>query len=780
MPGQDSQATKHKVCAGIDVVAIAAFARPSRSIAQRALMTLALILAGDAAAIAQDAGSSSSGELGEIVVTAERRRERLQDVPISVSAVSGNTLENLGLKTFDDYAALIPNLAQATGTAEGVTQTRAIAIRGVSGPNTTAVYLNDTPIPISTDPRAIDIERVEVLRGPQGTLFGDAAMGGTVRFVTREPSTEKLSGMVEAEGSYTDHGGGGYDVDGRVNIPLIPEQLALLVTAYSAFDPGVFTRTWGDALDPRSPSLPTYDPGTAAYPAGQKDHVGAKQETGLAATLRYTPSWASGLAVTPMFIYQRSSGNGYPTADYAPENFFQKRPLDVAEGTNDTWSFGSLTAREEADFGHFIVSGSFFDRQAIDNEDGTEALSQVFLNLPVYLNAPIPTIVDFKYWTGEARFESTFKSPVQFVAGVFSTNQTQVYLENWVVPGLNQASGGAFGTDLAFWTHFPSAFREHAAFINVTYQVTTALQLSAGVRESHLEDDSDYMGNGVINGGYSNSPLRHTESHTAPRYAAKYEFSPNHMVYASAANGYRVGGANAPLPPICNPYLQQYGVPIPVPPYKSDTLWSFEVGTKNAWIDNRIQSRFAVYRINWNNIQQSVEFPCEFGYTANAGYATSKGSELEIDTRPLDHLLVSLAGGYEDAKITEASNITRTVVGQALQGVPRWTGSVISQYTVPFDTRSAFIRGDWTYTGFRRSYIVELPPNGLPEPSYSITNLRMGIDQNPWEVALFVHNLFDKLGTIGDLFAETSQIPGRPRFFVTRPRTFGIQVQRNF
>jgi outer membrane receptor protein involved in Fe transport len=481
-----------------------------------------------------------------------------------------------------------------------------------------------------------------------------------------------------------------------------------------------------------------------------------------------------------MYLYQRYKTNAYPIADYTPDNFFQKRPYDVAEGAVDTWSFGSLTIKQEEPFGHFILSGSQFYRSAIDNEDGTEALALVFLPASVYLPAPIPTNENFTYWTGEARFESTFKGPVQFVAGIFGTTQSSLYQETWVVPGLDAAHGGAFGTDLAFWTQIPAAFRERAAFIHVTYQATKQLELSAGVRQSKLEHDNDYIANGVINGGYANVPLTSKESHTSPRFGARYVLSANHMVYATAANGYRVGGPNTPLPPICDPYLQQYGIPIPVPPYKSDTLWSYEIGTKDAWSDNRVQSRFAVFRINWSDIQQGVEFPCQFGYTANAGYAVSKGAELELDTRPLEHLILSLKGGYTDARITEASKITRTVVGQTLQGVPMWTGSAIAQYTVPMGPRSAFFRGDWSYTGFRRSYIVELPPTGLPMNSYSIVNLRMGVDQDPWEVALFVRNLFNKLGTIGDLFEETSQVPGRPRLFVTRPRTYGLQIQRNF
>lgn len=251
----------------------------------RTQQCFSMVLVGLTALAAPVTGWSQSApavgdKLEEVIVTAQRRSEKLQDVPIAMSAISGVTLDNLGAKVFNDYAGTIPNLATGTGAgaggngnAFGVSSTRAIAIRGVAGNNTTGFYLNDTPMPMSLDPRVADIERIEVLRGPQGTLFGAGSMGGTVRLVTREPSVDRTSGKVDAEGSYVDHGGSGYSADGTLNAALIPGSVGLRVTAFSAFEPGLYTRTWGGTLDPRSPSI-AYPPGGA--PVGQKDHVGAE------------------------------------------------------------------------------------------------------------------------------------------------------------------------------------------------------------------------------------------------------------------------------------------------------------------------------------------------------------------------------------------------------------------------------------------------------------------------------------------------------------------------
>lgn len=731
--------------------------------------------------------ATSNEPLADIIVTAQRRSEKLQDVPISMSAVTGAALENFGDKTMNDYAATIPNLALSTGAgaggngnAFGVSSTRAIAIRGVFGNNTTGFYLNDTPIPMSLDPRVVDIDHVEVLRGPQGTLFGQGSMGGTVRLVTREPGLQEVYGKVAAEGTYVDHGGGGYSTNGTLNVPLIKDNVALRVSAYSAFDPGLYTRTWGGTLDPRSPILP-YPPGGPPS-VGQKDHVGAEQGEGFSATLKITPSALPGLSVTPMFMYQHTNTNGYPLADYSPNDFTQTRPLDVPEAVEDTWSFASLTARDQTSFGRFIVSGTYFYRRAYDLEDTTEANAIVFWGLPYYVAAPLPNTLDTRTWTGEARFESTFDGPVQFVLGVFDSTSERHFRENYYVPGLNAASGGAIGTDLEYVQDTPNADRERAAFVDVTYKPIPSVELSAGVRHAYLAHESAYTASGPLNGGVSAPPATYAnaeENDTAPRYTAKYQYAGNQMVYASAAKGFRIGGTNSALPPICDADLAALGLKNGAS-FNSDSLWSYEVGSKNSFADDRVRTRLAAYRINWTGIQQSVYLSCTFNVVANSGAAVSKGAELEMDLALIDHLTLNLSAGYEDAQITQATAASRTVVGQALTGVPRWSGSATAQYTIPMGVRTGFVRAQWEYTGDRTSFNNVAPPEGRPLGSYALLNLRTGFNQGPWQLTLSCRNVFNKLGIIGDLIPEGAEIEGRPRYFVTRPRTIGLELQREF
>ncbi len=749
------------------------------------------VLIGLLATIAASPGQSqnapvTSDRLEEIIVTAQRREEKLQDVPISMSAITGTMLENLGAKTFDDYAGMIPNLSNGTGAgaggngnAFGVSSTRAIAIRGVAGNNTTGFYLNDTPMPMSLDPRIVDIEHVEVLRGPQGTLFGAGSMGGTVRLVTREPSVDTKSGKIDAEGSYANHGGAGYSAEGVYNAALVPGTVGLRMVAFSAFEPGLYTRTWGGPLDSRSPIIP-YPPGGA--PVGQKDHVGAEQSTGLSISLKFTPGTVPGLTVTPMYMYQHTNSNGYPLADYTPDNFTQTRPLNVPEAVEDTWWLGGLTLKQDAKFGRFIVSGTYFHRDAYDLEDTTDSHAIIFWGLPYYVPAPLPNTMLTTTWTGEARFESTFSGPLQFVAGVFDSLSDRKFQEYYYAPGLNVASGGTIGTDLEYTQNTPNTDRQRAAFIDVTYKPTAAMQFSAGVRRAYLEHEGAYTATGPLNGGTSGPPETygiHGENNTAPRFTAKYEFAPNQMLYASAAKGFRIGGANSKLPPICDADLAALGIKNG-DPFNSDSLWSYEIGSKNSWAGDRVRSRFAAYRIDWKNIQQSVYLPCTFNVVANSGAAESKGFEFEMDMAVIEHLTLNLAAGYEDAKITEATVQSRTVVGQPLTGVPKWTGSAIAHYTIPLNGRSAFIIGQWEYTGSRVTFNNVAPPTGRPLDSYSLLDLRAGVNQGPLELALFVRNVFDERGVMGDLIPEGAELPGRPRLFVVRPRTAGVQLRWDF
>jgi iron complex outermembrane receptor protein len=243
------------------------------------------------------------------------------------------------------------------------------------------------------------------------------------------------------------------------------------------------------------------------------------------------------------------------------------------------------------------------------------------------------------------------------------------------------------------------------------------------------------------------------------------------MIYADAAKGYRIGGTNGILPSICDTDLVAAGyTPGQTSTYLSDSLWSYEVGSKNSWFGGRMNTRVAAYRIDWSKIQQSVLLPCT--------YHVSTGAEFEADIAPIHGLNLTAAVGYDNAKITDSPEGSAFVAGQPLNGVPKWTASLLAEYTRPTEFGTAFVRGQYSYTGQSVSYATD--PDGIPRGSYSLVNLRLGITTGPWEAELFAKNLLDVRANLGDEQSEISALEGRARYLIAQPRTVGIEIKHSF
>jgi outer membrane receptor protein involved in Fe transport len=738
---------------------------------------MTILAAAICAALSASAAETGNDTLEAVIVTAERRSESIQDVPISVTAISGEALEKFSDVNFADYAHAIPNLSFGTGSDFGITNGRTITIRGITGGRyrngqaTTSFYIDDTPVPIALDPRVLDVERIEVLRGPQGTLFGSSAMGGTVRVITKPAEAQSVSGFVDAQAFDINHGGVGDDVSGTVNLPLIPNELGAKFSAYSTYKPGYFSREYGVVTTPGF-ALP---PGQTQ---GVDSHIASDTEYGGILTLHYTPSALPGLDVTPMVIYQDARGNGFPLADYSPDNLVQVRPLNIEESDQDEWVFSSLTARYKMDVGSIIASSAWFHRHTVDVEDNTEVSATYWGptyatgQLPAeYLASPAPSYLNIGTVTQEIRFESSFSFPVQIVAGLYYNHGKSHTGQDITEPVL---PGQPLYTYYPYIQDVPLSNNEAAEFGDVTYTVG-GLELSAGIRGSTLEYKKHNYWYGWINEGLTDAYSSHEEHSVTPRYTAKYQFTPEYMVYASAAKGFRQGGANS-IPDQCGASAGSY---------KSDSLWSYEVGSKDTLLDGRMNLRMAAYRIDWNNIQQSILLPCTYSVTENAGTATSTGAELEADLAPLHGLNVSLSLGYDNAKITSVpAGATGFVVGQALNGVPKTTASVLADYSVPTSFGSAFVRPQYSFTGRSISYsVIPVQDGGRPRDSYSMVDMHVGGITGPWEASLFAKNLFDVRANLGDEQSEVIELQSptvRPRYLIAQPRTVGIEVKYRF
>lgn len=767
-----------------------------KSVATRAAGTaVALALSGSialsippAAAAGADTSNEETG-LATIVVTAERRAESIQTVPLSVTAITGDMLAQFNATDFDDYAHMVPNLSFGTGNTFGISNGREITIRGIAGTNTTNYYLNDTPLPISIDPRAVDLQRIEVLRGPQGTLFGASAMGGTVRLITREPDLHKDFGSVDLQLYDINQGGLGYMASATYNLPLIDDQLAVLLSGYGTYSPGIFTGDYGLALPAQPAGAWPILSVPASQPLQSVSHLGNDVEDGMTLSMTYRPAGLEALSITPTLMHQDQSSNGMPLADYTTGNLTQIRPLNVRESVEDDWTFAGLNVKYAAGFGTFIESASFFKRYSRDLEDGSELISIGGYGGPpvptctagVYCASPSPNWVNTNQFTDEVRFESSFPGPVQLIAGGFFNKTRQSIISEEVLPY------DVFGNP-AFTENIPRVNQEAAGFASLTYTPVQAVELSAGLRQAHLEYSSIYIATGWINGGLgcvgdgcsSYSPATHAENATTPRFTAKFKFDEANMIYANAAKGYRVGGENSALPSICNADW-----PPGTSQYKSDSLWSYELGSKNTWMDGRINTRLAAYRIDWKQLQQSILLACSFHVTENVGAAVSKGGELEIDGTPLAGLYVNLGLGYENASITDSPVGSPLPDGSALNGVPKWTASLLGDYSFPMSFGKGFVRGQYNYTGSSISNnnpvsVADPTPAGRPRASYSLVNVFLGGKHESWEASVFVKNVFDVRGNLGDEQSEISELPGRPRWAITQPRTIGLDVKKQF
>jgi outer membrane receptor protein involved in Fe transport len=728
-------------------------------------------------ALRATAADTGGDTLEAVIVTAERRSESIQEVPLSVTAISGDTLAKFSDVNFTDYAHAIPNLSFGTGSDFGITNGRTVTIRGITGGRyrngqaTTSFYIDDTPVPLALDPRVLDLERIEVLRGPQGTLFGSSAMGGTVRLITKPAEAKSVSGYLDVQGFDINHGGAGYDLSGTVNLPLIPDELGVKFSAYTVYKPGYFSRQYGVVTTPGY-SLP---PGATA---GVDSHIASDTEYGGMLTLKYTPSALPGLEVTPMVIYQDSRANGFPLADFSPDNLVQVRPLNIEESSQDEWVFSSLSARYKMDFGSLIASSAWFHRHTTDTEDNTE-VSATFWGptyatglLPAeYLASPAPSFLNLTSITQEIRFESSFSFPVQMIAGLYYTHGKSHTGQDITEPVL---AGQPANLYYPYIQDVPLSNNEVAEFGDLTY-TAGGFELSAGVRGSTLEFKKHNYWYGWINEGTTDAYVSHEEHSVTPRYTAKYQFTPDYMLYASAGKGFRSGGTNS-VPSQCGPEGGSY---------HSDSLWSYEVGSKDTLFDGRMNLRAAAYRIDWKNIQQNILLQCTYSVTQNAGTATSTGAELEADIAPLHGLNMSLSLGYDDAKITSVpAGATGFVAGQALNGVPKVTASLLADYSVPTSFGTAFVRPQYSFTGRSVSYsVIPVQDGGRPRASYSMVDLHVGGTSGPWEAALFAKNLFDVRANLGDEQSEVIELQSpalRPRYLIAQPRTLGIELKYRF
>ena len=746
------------------------------------------------ACAADAAPATGTATLEEITVTATRVSENVQNVPMSITPITASTLQQAGVTDFQDYAHMVPNLTFSHSYGvEGAD----VAIRGIQGNGTVAFYVDDLAIDESMDPRLLDdVQRIEVLEGPQGTLFGARSMGGAVHIITQTPDTQKWSGAVNVQGTDSDPGRPGFQMDGYVNIPLIADTLALRISAFDGSTGPFIKRQW--LADP-TPALLSSLAGTTLTPSELSHYpldstlTARDNYRGGMASLLWTP--ADKLSVRAVFMNQVSNYNGWPvsdfevtptTSDYTANSLSQIRTFDIPEWEENSWWLAGVTVKYRTSIGELTSATGYVHETSDNYEDVTEWTNNVIF--PGLTPQPAP-ILSWNYshsFSEELRFASNPLGPFQFVSGIYVLRDSGVNGQNWAEPNfasyMVQDGYPPPYTNVGYYSNGLSQDFEDAVYGNLTYHVTSKLSITGGYRESHVFSTDYTPWSGFLVAGTSGGGGADVENVSTPKVSVQYQATPDVMYYALASKGFRPGGGQVAPPPdgCAQDYVNEGLTPGDLSKIGPDWLWNYEVGAKTESFDHRLLVNVDGYQINWSNIQQQSRFPiCGFTFDVNAGAARSRGAELTVAVAPLQGLQLSASVGYENAVLTESSATAGLPVGTPVQQVAPWTAAASAQYTYPITGFwNGLLRMDYNYTD--HSFSANNPPYLRLRPSYNLANVHAGVESDQWRFEAFVDNATNAHPNLGDSSSEAGEDPGRPRINTMTPRTYGIQVGYRF
>ncbi len=725
-------------------------------------------------------GSTDNDAAGiqEIIVTAEKRRESIQDVAIGITAISGEVIEKFKVNDFEDYVSLVPGLTTNFAGPVSNRGVRPIGLRGVqtvsstvvNGQNTVGFYINDTPIPIG-NPRLVDLERIEVLRGPQGTLYGSSSLAGTIKLVTKRPNLERVEGHMSAALSSVENAGEGYEVEGLINIPL-SQRAALRVSAYAEDQSG-----YVDFVDIDVFGVPT---GATA------SDVNSVTARGGRAALRF--DFTDSLRMNASFMYSKRTMD---SADFFTQGapgltVFGRFPMPKYDefglgDVNFEWALGPVTV---------VSTTSYFDSSNNEVGDITDTFSALLRPLPQIELRYTPYRNTNKELTHETRIVSNSDGAWQYVAGVFYTDRDEV--SSTRLPAYGKTSildVYPISADTLFRNRSPRERREMAAFGELSYRFTPHWTLAAGLRYFDFDFktlDELFGPEVLVRGGSSAIRGAAKEDGFVPKLRLEYRPADGYLMYATAAKGFRMGGANFPLPtnlPDCAAQVQAvFGTPTLPSAFESDSLWSYELGAKTRWLNGRLTANAAVFQIDWKDTQVASGTLCNFsGAVLNVGAVESRGFEFELQAVPVRGVTLGVSASYIDAHVVERlqkPGATRVFAeaGTPMPDIPEWSAAAIGEYEFPLSMSwQGFVRADYRYQTSRRAGFLFPSEKG----SFGLGNLRIGTTDDRWTVSLYVENVTDEHPSLSGVPAVAT-LAGRGVDNTLRPRTYGVGVAREF
>jgi iron complex outermembrane receptor protein len=799
--------------------------RKRKLMRQRAAMTslplASSLLMAMAPAYAQE--GAGPNQLEEIVVTAQKRTESLQDVPLSIQALGTAKLEELHVASFADYAMFLPSLSYQNGGQSGGPGFTRAYMRGVASGGdgnhsgsqpSVGTYLDEQPVTTingALDVHIYDIQRVEVLAGPQGTLYGASSQAGTIRIITNKPDPAGFAAGYDLQANAISKGGNGYLAEGFVNLPL-SDNAAIRLVGWTRHDAGYIDNVYGELTYPTS--------GITINNADRvKKNYNDSDTTGGRAALKIdlNDSWS----VTAGVMGQDQTVNGSfgyrPTTDLALTRYHK-------EATTDRWAQAALTV--EGKFSNFdvVYAGSYLTRKdSIDLDYADYSYyydsccgygAYVYDDTGEYID-PTQYIIakdEYKKQSHELRISSLNDGPLQYVAGVFMQRQEHNIEQRYVIDNLAGPDTVVVDPGSLWVTGWPDTWwltkqlridRDYAAFGEVTYALTEKLSVTGGIRFFETDNSLEgFFGFGLTNPFYpvlgepqcfrddaikgapcTNLDKEVKESGNTPKINFTYRFDPDRMVYATYSEGFRPGGVN------------RRGN---LPPYKADFLTNYEVGWKTSWAGNTLRFNGAIFVEDWKDFQFSFLGQNALTQIANAGSARIKGVEADLLWAATDNLTLSAGAALLDAKLTKAycgilgddgkdlspcPEEPLAPNGTQLPVTPKFKGNVVARYDFNLGSYGAHLQGAVAYIGSRYPELRTAQREILgKEPAYTIADFTAGVARGGYTLELFVSNVFDERGQLDRWAQCDATICGISGTYITptMPRMVGVSFGKRF
>ena len=771
--------------------------------------------------------STKSSELGTITVTAQKRTENLQDVPISLDVLNTDKLTQMNVADISDYVKLLPSVS--TSSSQGAYQPGfgQVSMRGVESgsngnhsgpPPSVGVYLDEQPITTAVgaiDPHIYDVQRIEALAGPQGTLYGASSEAGTIRIITNKPDPTAFSASVSAEVSTIDHGNTGYITEGYVNLPLTP-WMALRVVGWSKQDAGYIDNVYGTRTYTGTSPIDgtTLPPITINNASQARENYNFADTRGGRAALKIdlNDNWS----ITPSVVAQSAHVNGIYAFD--PHVGDLKVTHFFPEKSEDRWIQSALTVQGKIGNFDVVYTGAHLNRSDHYDQDYSDYSFwyDTLAGYGAYIHDNNGNLIDpsqhihaedaYRKTSNELRVSSPRDQRLRFTVGAFTERQSHDILQDYLIDNLGSDLSVTGWPNTIWLTRQVREDNDRALFGEASYDLTDNLTATVGARFFHTANSlRGFFGYAA---GYSSSqgeaacpdqvpfegaPCKEfdkkvTQNDHIGRANLTYKFDADKMIYATWSEGFRPGGIN------------RRGT---LPPYQADFLTNYEFGWKTEWLDHHLRWNGAVFQENWKDFQFAVVGANGLTEIRNANQARIRGFESNLSWSATYNLVLSGGIAVYHSELTQnycgtldANDQPITVCppsddfpdgplapkGTQLPITPKVKGDLTARYTFDFYGNEAYAQGAVFGTGRRRSDLRLLQGGILGDlPGYGTVDLSAGFKKDQWSLDFYMKNAFDNRGVISNYAECRAEICGGNTYIIpVQPRTLGVRLTRDF